>query len=314
MVLGLRARREAVREGPADPPPEVTVIPDDRPPSPRRKPYMKDVEAFVDEGFEPVGDFRFREWPDYRLHLLLDASREWIGIVYEHPLAGVWCDVFTAFRNGETLTVSSAPFGEAQDSPPGWHKVLRKGARVAELMDEAGRIAGVRGRRRHEPASLPRIVEETYAEEMAWRRSRERTSQNVRRLQLLRIEEAALARFRDANPDAPPDPRLMAVPETLTGLEFLARIEARRWLPAAVAADLAADLRPLPTAGLEGLAPAGGSAFRLLDIWLDEPLAAHGIQLVGQVDRPVPTRILEKLPGGAPPPPADEEPPSGSRP
>jgi hypothetical protein len=92
------------------------------------------AEALKGEGFLPVGDFTIPKLPNAQLIGFVDPQRHAYGAVIEHP-AGVWTDLFRAYEDDRTLTVTNAAT-LTEKTPPWKTRVQRSGATVPELVRE----------------------------------------------------------------------------------------------------------------------------------------------------------------------------------
>lgn len=132
-------------------------------------------------GFRPVGFFSANEVPGLLLDVHAHAEQGVYAVVYEHPQAGVWIDLFSRYGDGTTITYTTTPHGRELDQRPGHGKVS-----VPELETEAlwRRFVSERPQRplaSHGSEDFVAVFEGLYAEAMDWRNARGYTEEEVRR-------------------------------------------------------------------------------------------------------------------------------------
>lgn len=120
-------------------------------------------------GFQTITSFRIEEIPELRLVGLAHPEAGHLGVVYEHRLAGAWCNLVAIYRDGKSLTVSNARQSSKLEPRPGHEKHLLPGASVAKLYRTFQRRLRDEPRSRVEPGNFVLIFEDAYAEEIAWR-------------------------------------------------------------------------------------------------------------------------------------------------
>lgn len=130
------------------------------------------VDAFRAAGFQDVGIFTIPEMPGVQLQGFCNPGEGFYGVVYEHPQAGVWCDVVIKYESGESLTASNAPMGHELDHMPGRDKVYDKAADVASLLAKARAARQPQPAIAHTADAFVAMFEKSYAEEMEWRDKR----------------------------------------------------------------------------------------------------------------------------------------------
>jgi hypothetical protein len=129
------------------------------------------VSEYLGNGFRDGGSYEIPELPGVKLQLLVNARESMYGTVYEHPVAGIWCDVVSRYLDGSAWMHSSArPTGiEPRDNTrqrnlPGAEPMTL----IANQRTERTSI-GMR------PASADTAVsdfETAYAEYMTWLKQR----------------------------------------------------------------------------------------------------------------------------------------------
>ncbi len=135
--------------------------------------HRKQVASVVRDlrkiGFETISTFRIAEMEGLQLVGLAHRQEGYLAVIYEHRVAGAWCNLAAVYENGETLTVSNAARGRELEPIPGHERHLLRGTSVAALYKSFRRHLRPRKRQRVEPINFVRIFEEAYAREIAWR-------------------------------------------------------------------------------------------------------------------------------------------------
>ncbi len=120
-------------------------------------------------GYETITSFRIAEIEGLHLVGLAHRQAGYLAVVYEHRLAGVWCNLVAVYESGETLTVSNARQGRTLEPMPGHEKHLLRGASVAALYKSFKRHLRGSPRLRIVPGNFVQVFEDAYAREVAWR-------------------------------------------------------------------------------------------------------------------------------------------------
>ena len=165
-----------------NPPLRVHVVPENSGNGCMRREMQKYGQDLDAQGFEEIGTFRIPEIAGLVLTAYTQPYQSVSAVVYNHPLAGCFVDVFSENERGQSLTVSSAPAGEELDHPPGHNKVIDKTMMVVEMYDF---LLTRRPSGPHKRIDETNFVEEfqaAYAKDMDWRMSRGGvTDEEVRR-------------------------------------------------------------------------------------------------------------------------------------
>jgi len=133
-------------------------------------------------GFESIGTYRV---PEIRGLVITAFAQNFQGVcsvLYEHPLAGTFADMFALNENDESLTVSSAPAGEELDQPPGHEKIIDSSLELREMYDLTLNRRPEGPFKRFTSENFAGEFEKAYAKEMDWRINRGGvTEEEVRR-------------------------------------------------------------------------------------------------------------------------------------
>jgi hypothetical protein len=172
------------------------------------------LEPLQKNGFTGVGFFTLQEMP-VKMAALAHSGQQIYAVVYEHPAAGVWADIYSRYREGQPLkncTYSNVHHAGADqlDTPP-----YRKSVKVPGLAIEALYQRFINERPAYEleavqPDQFAALFEKAYADEMDWRNSRGGpTEEEIRRVAAATgrvVDDATVkeARRRLAPQDAPP--------------------------------------------------------------------------------------------------------------
>lgn len=123
------------------------------------------------QGFADAGVHRIPEMPGVVVQLLAEPREGFLAVLYEHPIAGSWSDVFTRYDDGSSCTfTSSKPTG--LEPRPGHLLLHMPGAAPPALLERARKERPAGARLAHEAAGAVAIFEQGYAESMAWRKHR----------------------------------------------------------------------------------------------------------------------------------------------
>jgi hypothetical protein len=133
-------------------------------------------------GYQRMGDYEIDEMGGLRLVGFTDPSAGAMAALYDHPVAGVVCDLVVRYQDGSALTVTNAPTGHELDQREGHPRVFRPGVSIPELQ----RILA--SERRMEPTRVwsreewAAGFERAYAEDMEWRLAKGVSGDEVRRV------------------------------------------------------------------------------------------------------------------------------------
>ncbi len=137
--------------------------------------------ALLAAGFTEAGVFTAPEMPPLILRLFARPDEAACSCIYEHEKVGVWMDLFTRYEDGTGITFTNTrDRGLAQR--PGRPIYHFPGMNTADLHRKfvaerpAGAMITITA------AQLPRFYEESYAESIAWRKSRGVTAEEVARV------------------------------------------------------------------------------------------------------------------------------------
>ncbi|HEY8494367.1 MAG TPA: hypothetical protein VIN04_10770 [Myxococcota bacterium] len=183
VLLALRRYRLEIAgaAGLAATPDQITLHPTGVNPWNDRAAAGRLVMAFEREGFRSGGTFLIDEMPDTYVQLFVHPHENLIGVVYEHPQIGHWIDVAEHRTDGTSTTWSSAR-QPALDPRPEHAQIREPGASVAKLVARARRERGPAPAQSFHPAELEALFERAWAEEIAWRKSRGVTREEVQRI------------------------------------------------------------------------------------------------------------------------------------
>ena len=173
------------------------------------------LEPLQKLGFAPVGFFTLQEMPGVQFVALTHSAHNAYAVIYEHPVAGVWADIYTRYAEGQPLTVCTYsnvhhPGSNQLDTPP-----FRKSVKIPGLAIESLFERFINERPAYvfdpvQPENFAALFEKAYADEMDWRNSRGGpTEDEIRRVAAAtgrQVDDATVkeARRRLAPTDAPP--------------------------------------------------------------------------------------------------------------
>ena len=115
---------------------EITLSPVDEPKWRDREKITDLIYSFQQRGFQSAGDYECPEIPSLIISGFVHPSEQITGVVYDHPIHGIWVDIIVQYSDGGSLTVSNAPAGKELDHMPGQTKLYSRGSSVNELFEK----------------------------------------------------------------------------------------------------------------------------------------------------------------------------------
>jgi len=121
-------------------------------------------------GFEDAGVNKIQEMPGVLVQLMANPGKRLYAAVYEHPIAGAWCDIVARFQDGSSMTFTTCrPTG--LDPRPDHPTVNAPGTQPRALFERTCRELPDRPLKPATTWTAVRDFEESYAESIAWRKS-----------------------------------------------------------------------------------------------------------------------------------------------
>jgi hypothetical protein len=154
----------------ASQPDTVTLVPFD---GPAALPQARSaIETLTQRGFTRAGSYSINEMRGLPVHFLVMARESAIAVVYEHSQAGVWTDIVCRYQDGRRFTINNARVGGGLEQPPEHISIRKPGLTTAAL-----HLAFQRQRPQGPTlpvvaADVDQVFADAYAEEMAWRKNR----------------------------------------------------------------------------------------------------------------------------------------------
>jgi len=139
------------------------------------------VDQLARRGFARGGSFSIPEMGGLPVHLLVKPVECAVAAVYEHPKVGVWCDIVSRYQDGASWTITNAQRGGGLEQRPGHVQVRAPGLTAAALHlrfareRPAGELVEVPA------AAVADFFARAYEDEMAWRKGRGISADEVRR-------------------------------------------------------------------------------------------------------------------------------------
>lgn len=139
------------------------------------------AEVFDGLGYERISAYETPDMPGLKLMPFASKDQLSYALIYHLPGGmGVWCDIFTKYADGTSLTVTSAARGGELEHRPGNEKAYLPGSspeqlheiHKAKLAEKPVRPATIEG--------FARDFEQTYEEEMAWRATKGYSDEEIR--------------------------------------------------------------------------------------------------------------------------------------
>ena len=126
---------------------------------------------YVNSGFESAGLFAIPEMPGVSVQLFAHRANSMYGAIYDHPIAGVFCDVVSRYPDGSARTWTTARATGLKHMPNARVTNL-PGTEPAVLIETARRQRPAAGLRACTTANAVVDFETAYAEYMAWIKQR----------------------------------------------------------------------------------------------------------------------------------------------
>jgi hypothetical protein len=182
--LGKSGLEDVGRKALAEQPDRITLK---AAPGPVKPEALTAVSSLERRGFERAGSFDVLEMKGVKLHLLVKPPESVVGVVYEHPKAGVWADVSSRYADGTSFTITSARAGHGLEKQPGHVSVAAPGQPTAMLALRLVRERPAGALRQITAAEFPGVFQQAYADSMAWRKGKGLSAEEVRRSGLERV-------------------------------------------------------------------------------------------------------------------------------
>src|SRR5438876_3864564 len=122
------------------------------------------------EGFSPAGSFAVAEMGGLPIHFMVKPAESAVAAVYEHPKAGVWCDLFTRYQDGTSFTFATSRMGGGLEQRPGHPCVRASGLEPAAAYGRFVRERPMHAANSYNASEVPAVFADAYAEAMAWRK------------------------------------------------------------------------------------------------------------------------------------------------
>jgi len=122
-------------------------------------------------GFESAGVFYVPEMPGLYVQLLANRSESMGAAIYDHPIAGVFYDVFSRYVGGGSWTHTTAR-ATGLNRPDNLKVVNLPGANATTLIERARRDRSPGGLKSCTPGTIGAEFIAAYAEHMAWMKQR----------------------------------------------------------------------------------------------------------------------------------------------
>lgn len=144
---------------------------------------------FEQLGFEKLGDYLIIEIGT-PIAVFVDRAAVTYGIVYAHPLIGVWCDVTRRFADDTSWTFGTTAY-HGMDVPPFAVQKFFPDVELADVVAAFREEAPSEGAVLIDAEQFPKHFQKAYAREMDWRIERGgATEEEIRRIASLGGNEA----------------------------------------------------------------------------------------------------------------------------
>ncbi|HJX34658.1 MAG TPA: hypothetical protein VJ373_05710, partial [Desulfatiglandales bacterium] len=137
-----------------------------------RKKVADLTDWFLRNGFESAGLYECWEMPGVIISGFILHSEQIMGVIYEHPIGGIYVDICVEYTDGGSLTVSNAPIGHTMDHMPQQTKLYCRDAAVDELYGYFRNEIKDSDRKTIRKEEFASNFEAAYRKEMKWRMDR----------------------------------------------------------------------------------------------------------------------------------------------
>ncbi len=151
---------------------EISLTPYDSSRWPEKNKIKDLMETFRKYGFDLAGQYECPEMPGLKIAGFVKPSEQWVGVVNDHPIAGIWTEVCVQYADGENLTISNAPRGQEMDHMPESTMIYMKGSSLDELIAKLLYERKNKARKTITREEFSSNFEDAYKKEMKWRMER----------------------------------------------------------------------------------------------------------------------------------------------
>jgi hypothetical protein len=143
------------------------------------------MERLLALGFDDAGTFTIPELKHIRVRLFARPADRIGAGVYEHPKAGIWCELFSRYEDGGSATFTTTP-ARGLARRPGHVVVHAPGTSPDALLARALAERRPEGLIVIPAAELPRVFEAAYASAAAWRKKQGISAEEVAKVAITR--------------------------------------------------------------------------------------------------------------------------------
>jgi len=163
--------------------PEDEWVPDEH-----EKDFESLTEQFESLGFTRLEDYYIEEIVT-PMRVLLDGDQSTVGVVYSHPVIGVWCDVVRRYQDGTGWTFGSTKY-HGMDIPPFATQKFFPDESLEQIVTRFREEAPATEMVAITKEDFPAYFEKAYAREMDWRIERGGTTEEeIRRIAEINSDE-----------------------------------------------------------------------------------------------------------------------------
>jgi hypothetical protein len=151
---------------------EISLLPVDNPKWSDSRRITHLIDAFQKNGFDLAG--HYESYGKFHLFMsgFVKPSEQMAGVIYDHPIGGIWVNVYVHYADGGSLTVSNAAKGSELDHMPQQTKIYCKEGSVDELLAKILTEGKKEGRITITKEEFASNFEAQYQKEMKWRMER----------------------------------------------------------------------------------------------------------------------------------------------
>ena len=125
------------------------------------------VKNFIAQGFRVGAAYTIPEMDGVKL--LSFYKEAYIGVLYTHPIAGLWVDLVAKYNDGSELTVTDMPMGAEISNRPEMKKVVMKGASIDEMVEQLYELTSGHSLKFIHEEDFRSFFEDAYKRDIQWR-------------------------------------------------------------------------------------------------------------------------------------------------
>lgn len=125
------------------------------------------IQSFENHGFRSGKSYSIPEMDGVELLSLF--KEPYTAVLYKHPIAGIWIDLFVRTNDDQEITVTNMPMGGEISSRPEMIKHVMKDSTLDEMMDRLYELTSQYSLKAIDEEVFRSIFEEAYKKDIQWR-------------------------------------------------------------------------------------------------------------------------------------------------